>query len=172
MSNDLEKPLPYEYTFGNDKNNSYFFVTENKLAYLVKFKPTDYFFSENLGYNSHTFEFIIEVYENPIGKTPPLDGRTAATVAKIFIDFFDRSDKTIAVYICDSSDSRQFARKRKFNLWFEAFNTDNRYVKVDTSIIDNEGIYYPVSIMVRKDNPNAGAILSEFVRVIQGISKG
>ncbi|MCU0327222.1 MAG: DUF6169 family protein [Spirosomaceae bacterium] len=171
MKKDLEK-LP-KYTFDNyaDEDNTYFFVTKSQIEYLIKFRQTNYLFSTDSPLNSLTFEFIIEVFSNPTGKNPPLDSLTSATVAAIFQDFYQRNNHSISVYICDSSDSRQAIRQRKFDLWFNMFNLSNGFVKFDLAIKDKEGIIYPISIMFRTDNPHRLEIIEQFDKVISGYSK-
>ncbi len=51
------------------------------------------------------------------------DPRIADTVFEIITDFLDVKWKAF-VYICDSSDSRELARKRKFDLWFAKYSKD------------------------------------------------
>ncbi len=60
---------------------------------------------------------------------------------------------------------------RKFTLWFDANNHYKNYFKMDVSIFDEDGVAYPISIMVRADNPYRLEIIQEFDRMILGYLK-
>lgn len=163
----MDKPLlGYDLYFLEDFSNSYFFETALGIKYEVKFKPFTYLFS-NPYYANNTFEFVIDINYNPTDKRPPLDRRTSKTIADIFEDFFQKKDDTITVYVCDSSDSRQIARSRKFHIWFEEFQRKN-FVKYDLSLIDSEGVMFPISIILHSKNPYKIQIFKEFDDIAEG----
>jgi hypothetical protein len=146
---------PYDFISFKDENNTYAFVTNQSVVYEVKFKASDYLFN---GY-SYTYEFVIEVAENPSSKQPPLDERIPSTISLIFQDFFTLKE-TVVVYICDDSDSRGRARNRKFNQWFEQYNPLT-FMKLDLAFGTAEDKYFTTLIM-RLDNPNMVEIVSAF----------
>jgi Family of unknown function (DUF6169) len=110
-------PNSYPFDYLGGENNVYFFVTQNNIAYEVKFKPFSYLFKDKL-FSSYTYEFVIEVYSNPTGHTPPFDGLMGVTIAAIFDEFYALQTESITIYICDTSDSKHWARQRKFSAWF------------------------------------------------------
>ncbi|MFN3851857.1 MAG: DUF6169 family protein [Spirosomataceae bacterium] len=171
MQKEEHQLLLYDFIFTGGENNIYVFETDKGIVYNVKFKPTDYFFPAGSLYNKHTFEFIIEVVINPSGRNPPQDKLTPSTISAIFEDFYRRNDRTITIYICDSSDSRQEARMKKFTIWYDAFNFDSRYFKIDIKLKDKVGIVYPISILLRTDNPHRLEIIEQFDKVISGYNK-
>ncbi|MBC7643175.1 MAG: hypothetical protein H7174_12720 [Flavobacterium sp.] len=121
----------YNYFFEGGINNSYFFETNEEVIYEIVFKPTPYLFElKNIEIIENTFEFSILLKYNPNPKTPSNDKKIGATVVAIFIDFYSRRNKAISVYICESSDGKELARKRKFDHWFQEYN-DDIFVKVD-----------------------------------------
>ncbi len=61
----------------------------------------------------------------------PQDDRIGATIANILHTFFERLEN-VAVYVCDPTDERHLARKRKFDIWFNTFN--------DGSLIKEDGV--------------------------------
>ena len=155
----VDKKEPYEFISFGDKNNTYAFVTEHLIVYEVKFKPSSYIFSETSSFIQDTFEFVIEVAENPTSKKPPLDSRIPVTISLIFQDFFTLKEKVV-VYICDDSDSKGKVRNRKFSQWFEQYNPLS-FVKLDFAFGSDEDKYFTTLIM-RIDNPYMAEIVSSF----------
>ncbi|MEA5457802.1 DUF6169 family protein [Arcicella sp. LKC2W] len=163
---DNELVLPYKKLFLGGSDNVYGFETVNSIVYEVKFKPTSYIFESYLAFPIDAFEFVISVALNPTGKNPPLDAKIPFTIASIFMDFFQRIPEQVIIYICDSADTRQSARKRKFDQWVEFFK-GNEFVKVNTTIIDIDGTRYHNSLIIRKDNPNRLAITEAFINLAE-----
>jgi hypothetical protein len=63
------------------------------------------------------------------------------------------------VYVCDSMDSRQYARKRKFDLWFYSYN-DGTLIKEDgLAMIEGTEIYNAM-ILHKKNNQLTEIILA------------
>jgi hypothetical protein len=162
-----ESLLGYDFLFLEDDNNSYIFETDNALVYEVKFKPTPYFFSPSSVYAKNTFEFAIEVFHNPTLENPPFDKRTSKTISDIFEDFYQKFSSTVTIYICDSSDGRQMARNRKFTIWFEEFQ-NAEYLKVDAILIDSTKNRFPISLILRRNNPHLVQIFEEFETITRG----
>jgi Family of unknown function (DUF6169) len=151
----------YKFSFIGGANNLYSFLTDHEITYEVKFKPCDYIFEGRTAFYVPTFELVIELANNDTGNKPPLDPRISVTVATIFADFFQLNDGKVIIYICDSSDRRQEARRRKFNQWVELFK-GSEFVKFDTEIIDPIGPIYHNSIILRTDNPYRDQIMKSF----------
>ncbi|TAE21651.1 MAG: hypothetical protein EAZ91_24970 [Cytophagales bacterium] len=69
------------------------------------------------------------------------------------------------LYICDSSDGKQAARKRKFDDWFGYFN-QVEFTKHDFPITDiKDGITYYNSVILKNSNPYLEEILAELATV-------
>jgi hypothetical protein len=150
---------PYDFISFKDENNTYAFVTDQMVVYEVKFKASNYIFSEYSSTIQNTYEFVIEVAENPSSKQPALDERIPSTISLIFQDFFTLKE-TVVVYICDDADSRGRARNRKFNQWFEQYNPLT-FMKLDFAFGTAEDKYFTTLIM-RLDNPNMTVIVTSF----------
>ncbi len=151
--------------FGGGPTNSYFFVTQHGLIYEVKFKPSDYLFADYPTFHDAVFELVIEVAESTSGQRIPPDSLIAATIARIFLEFFQDRNRVI-VYICDSSDARESARYRKFNSWFEQFQV-NLFLKVDVHLTDRTSTIY-TSLILHRDNPNLSLIIEAFNEITRG----
>jgi Family of unknown function (DUF6169) len=160
-----------QYDIEYQGENAYSFTTINEIIYLVKFRPTPYLFGEDSIFAPYCFELIIEVAENPTGKSPVFDTKVSRTVALIFEEFYLNSDQNITIYICESADKRQNARRTKFNRWFEYFAPIN-YSKYDDHFKDSSGEIYPVSLILKDSNPNRATIISEFISIISGYNVG
>ncbi|MFP5042363.1 DUF6169 family protein [Parasediminibacterium sp. JCM 36343] len=77
------------------------------------------------------------------------DERVGLTVAVIFNYFFNNIEN-VALYICDSIDKRQNARKRKFDLWFFVYNDGSLFKEDGLAIVEGEEIYN--SLLLHKEN--------------------
>lgn len=160
----------YNFRFFGGSDNVYSFNTDNQISYSIKFKPCDYIFEGRTPFYVPTFELVIEVAINETGKNPPLDPRISFTVARIFSDFYQSNNGKVIIFICDSSDRRQEARRRKFNQWVELFK-GNEYVKFDAEIIDPLGPIYHNSIILRTDNPYRDQIMKSFFDLADDYTK-
>lgn len=156
-----KETLQYSFLFFGGGENIYGFQTDNLIDYQVKFKDTAYLFDGYLSTKLYAYEMGIQVANNPTNQRPPLDSRIPFTIAAIFRDFFSRNNEQVVIYICDSSDSKQAIRHRKFNQWVEAFK-GNDFVKIDADITDYEYIVYFTSLILRRDNPNRLIITEAF----------
>lgn len=152
----------YNFLFLGGRNNSYAFVTDNQISYEVKFKDSSYLFDGRLEFPVIAFEFILEIEENPDSVRPPLDAKIPYTVAAIFRDFFAKNDEQVIIYICDSSDSRQAIRRRKFNQWVELFK-GNEFLKIDAEIVESSKITYYNSLILKTNHPNRQTIIDVFI---------
>ncbi len=98
-----------------------------------------------------------------------MDPLIPPTIAGILLQFFEQNER-ILVYICESSDGRAAARKRKFDGWFEA-HEGSRFSKVDLKLIDTTGEKYLTTLIVRLDNPNLAEVTLAFMQLISGYNE-
>jgi Family of unknown function (DUF6169) len=153
----LRYPL---YTGRN--NNEYTFNTESRVTYEVEFRPTPYLFDEGSAFLHHVVELIIRVSVNSVNQYPALDKRVAMAISDSVADYFKTRSEAIAIYVCDSSDGRQAARKRKFDDWFRYFN-QAEFIKHDLPVTDKkDGVVYYNSIILKANNPFRADIVNEF----------
>ncbi|MGN7721339.1 DUF6169 family protein [Chitinophaga sp. 22620] len=100
------------------------------------------------------------------------DPRIADTVFEIITDFLDVKRKAF-VYICDSSDSRELARKRKFDLWFAKYSKD-LFAKCEYEMVFGEEKIHSAMI-VPLDNkiwPNYMVVYHQLTRKMEGSKEG
>jgi hypothetical protein len=161
---------PYDFEKVDSEENIYLFDTDFGLSYEIIFKHTPYLFSSEKPYSNDTYEFSIIVIENPNHTSPPFDNRIGSTIARIFDEFYKTNGNTVSLYICASHDNRQQVRFRKFNAWFSTFH-DSKYFKIDSPLTDSESNKYPISIILRFDNPFAKEISDSFIELIQTYQK-
>jgi hypothetical protein len=77
----------------------------------------------------------------------------------LFQQFF-KEKQNVVIYVCDSSDDRELARKKKFDFWYWKYN-DGTILKVDgIALIAGMQIYN--SLLVHKDNLQAAKIIQSF----------
>ena len=156
----------YEFTFAGGNYNSYFFATDSKIVYEVKFRDTAYIFNGYLDFNIQAFEMIIQVELNPTGKNPSLDPKVSHTISIIFKDFFQKLPEQVIVYICDSSDARQLVRKRKFDRWIDLFKGED-FSKVNSTIIDIQGRIYYNALIIKRSHPHYIVITEAFIKLAE-----
>ena len=154
----------YDFYFGGGINNSYYFSTDLEIEYDIKFKDTSYIFDGRLDFDIQAFELVIEIKGNPTSIKPPLDSKIPLTIATIFKDFCGKFNEKVIIYICDSSDVRQEARRRKFNQWVDLFKGDE-FLKFDTAIKENLKVTYHSSLIIRDDNPYKMQIIEAFINL-------
>lgn len=94
------------------------------------------------------YTFNIEAVEGDPDNSPG-DDRVGVTVSDVMNLFFSKIDN-VAVYVCDNLDERQFARKRKFDLWFYSYN-DGSLIKEDgLAMVEGKEIYN--AMLLHKQN--------------------
>lgn len=170
MQNKFSIKNCYDFEFQEGKDKSYFFETINGYFYQIKFKESSYIFSGLISVRPNSYEFVID-FLNPLNNSKIVfDGLIPSTIAAIYKDFFDRFGRSAVVYIIDSSDSRESARKRKFDRWVEIFKGDE-YFKIDAEIVDNEKNRIYSSLIIKTDNPNFNEIIKYFGSLSSTYSK-
>lgn len=155
-----EEHRSYDFDFAGGFDNRYNFKTVNEIAYSVRFKPgADYVLPEEHWRNDF-YELVIEVAFAPDPSHIPADRSIFPTIVAIISDFFTVYERVI-LYICDDSDSRELARKRKFDNWFNRLG-DHPFEKYDLPTVANGSERYFASIFFRYDNPLRLAIITAF----------
>jgi len=162
--------LPPENYYLFDKieshRNIYLFKTSHDVEYKVIFKPSPYIFGEDKPYASLLYEFsVLAQFAGP--QSYVRDDLIAPTVVAIFLDFYNQHDENVCFYICDSADGRQHVRKRKFDMWFNEYNR-GAFLKLESEIKDTDGNWYPVAIIMKKDNVYRNDIAKAFSNLISG----
>ncbi len=136
------------YPLQENNEYSYEFVTDQGIRYLIFFLDYSIIFSDYPHIASNVYMFNIDVLDgNPddgIG-----DEKIGLTVLQVFNDFFKKV-RNVAVYICDSSDDRQLARKRKFDLWFWKYNDGSLLKEDGIAVVDGQLIYN--AMLLHKEN--------------------
>lgn len=88
-----------------------------------------------------------------------LDERVGITILHIFDAFFKKL-QNVVVYVCDSLDGRQLARKRKFDSWFWRYNDGSLIKEDDIAVIEGVEIYN--SMIIHKQNKDLNEIILAF----------
>ena len=88
----------------------------------------------------------------------------------IFIDFYFKKGNAVSIYICDSSDGKEFIRKKKFDQWFNEFNNET-FLKIDEMIVDKNKNKFPISLIISKSNPKRTIIIDAFIKIAMNHSK-
>ena len=153
----------YEFSATDEFSTRYLFKTSTGVLYEVLFKPTPYLFENLPIVNEFVYELIIGKLEGPVEKTAP-DSVISATVAAICANFFDRQQKRVILFICDSSDGRQLVRARKFRDWFDRFN-DSSFIKLDAKIPETADSYIFLSLIFSLKNQYLYDIVAGFEQI-------
>lgn len=139
---------------------AYLFRTRHEAQYVVRFKPSFYVFEKYPLIAENVFEFVISLIEKPAGVILPPDERILPTIAVIANHFFQQNER-VAIYVCDDSDGKGGARKRKFDGWFWYFN-ENGFRKHDRPFNESDGYSYFASIIFKMSNPLKYDIIKAF----------
>ena len=154
MLNQFQGPYPLQE---NDPY-SYEFVTDQGLHYILYFLDYSYIFTHYIDHPLDVYMFNIDVADgNPDDHIH--DERIGLTVLKVFQKFF-ASKQQVAIYICDNTDTRQRARKRKFDLWFWKYNDGSLLKEDEVAIIEGREVYN--SMILHKQNTNLGEVILAF----------
>lgn len=158
-----EEPQSLRYNFTCEDGNNYFFQTVNRITYKIQFIPTPTLFGDDFVLANDLVELVIKVIDNPLDQDPPYDPLFATTAAAIIGDFYRKSNSTVLIFMCDTSDRRQNARWRKFNSWYSDFSEGN-YRRIDDTATDPEnGTMYYCAVIIKYANPHIREIQLAFL---------
>lgn len=137
---------------------SFEFITETGIKYKVYFLDYSYMFESYSNISCPVYSFNIDALEGDPDNSQA-DERVGLTISKI-IKLFFREMNNVAVYVCDSLDERQYARKRKFDIWFYLYN-DGPLIKEDgLAVIEGTEIYN--AMILHKQNRQLTEIILAF----------
>jgi len=150
--------LSSPYQLQESDSYSYEFTTDFKVKYHIYFIDYAYMFYDYEHITCPFYSFNIDVID---GSTRGVaeDVRIRQTVLHVFQLFFEKVDN-VAIYVCDSLDERQLARKRKFDLWFSSFKNE-MVIKLD-GVATVEGVSIYNAILVHRNNKEVTEIESAF----------
>lgn len=132
------------------KGNDYEFYTTYGSAYVVSFIDAGVYFKNHF-LNSRIF--TVDIKQTDTGPYNYYDYVVGITVAEIIFHFFESDDSRVVFYICDPTDGRINARKRKFKRWFENFNSGE--FKMIESLMKNNTLELSIAFIFHKNNPFA-----------------
>ena len=148
------------YQVGEVSEGCYQFFTDYGVHCTVEFVLDDSLMSRE------TYHLIIV---NVNHQKSPSDVKVRDTIISIIDEFFDCNNTTL-LYICETGDKKQAFRNRLFERWFSTYARKAQYTFVASSLKDDEGIENYAAIIVRNDNPELSAIISEFTTTISLLS--
>ena len=140
----------YEFMYAGGNQKAYFFLTENDIAYQVKFVPSNYLFATHAEFQIQAFKMSISVAQRDTVGRLPVDSLISPTIAALFYDFF-RTREQVIVYVCDTSDKRQSARARKFDAWFYSYSQAH-LAKLNKIIPDGDRFTF-ISMILHDQHP-------------------
>jgi hypothetical protein len=150
--------LSSPYQLLQNDEYSFEFITEQGIKYKIYFLDYGYMFADYPQITCPVYSFNIDAIEGEPGHAPG-DERVGATVSEVMNLFFRKIDN-VTVYVCDSMDERQYARKRKFDLWFYAYN-DGSLIKEDgLALVEGTEIYN--AMILHKHNKQLTDIILAF----------
>ena len=137
--------------------DSYEFLTDNGITYIVEFSNASFYFNSGNAICSRIEDvnFGPISYENKIN-----DNRISETIVDI-IKTRCRSQNGAILFICDSIDSKDKCRSRLFNTWNIRFNADEFHFQ--PAIIEYPERELNVGLIVEFTNPHAQEFLNEFI---------
>lgn len=148
------------YKVSEVSDGCYQFFTEHGVHCSVEFVLDDSLMSRE------TYHLVIV---NVNHQKSPSDVKVRDTIIAIIDEFFDKNNTTL-LYICETGDRKQALRNRLFERWFSTYERKTQYTFVASSLMDDEGVENYAAIIVRNDNPELSAIVSEFTSTIALLS--
>ena len=149
------------------QGNIYKFSTDNGIFYNIIFSDGSFYFS-NIEPYIPVYELAIKFISLGDYLTPPHDKRSEITIISIIQSFLSEHTNSI-IYTCDNTDERHHARNRKFNIWFNRYQT-SELEKYDSSF-DVEGTEILASLILHSQNPFKEQLLKVFAEQINGYRK-
>ncbi len=138
------------YHFYSEKDH-FFFYTESRALYLVKFEPDKEILSIDPTFQEFKQDFVEITFTVLEGKVDLKDDRISQTIigiAKLWIT--DRNK--ILFFICSSVDRTAKARMKLFEMWAKS---ENNFVEFSKErLIGNDKINSEVGAIVRLDYNN------------------
>ena len=136
------------YLLQENDEYSYEFLTEQGVRYSIYFLDYSFMFSDYPAIAQQVFSFNIDVLDGNADSSIT-DDRIGITILEVFKLFFTKLENVV-VYVCDSIDDRQLARKRKFDLWFWKYNDGSLLKEDGIALIEGVEIYN--SLLLHKAN--------------------
>ena len=109
-----------------------------------------------------TYQFYINSVNNT---RPQHDVKVKNTVVKVLAAFFEEN-KSVILYVCDTSDNRQLIRSNLFERWFNDFPEKKNFIILSGCLRD-ENVENYASIIVKVDNPKLKDIVNDFTETLQ-----
>jgi hypothetical protein len=145
---------PYFVSY-DEGNKAYLFVSDFGVNITLSFEPDD------LITTGESYQLVLVNVNN---KKSPRDEKLKQTVYAIISQFMEEHQSAL-LYICETNDGKQRSRGRLFKTWINAYDYIKNYLYLSTSITDLEGVDNAAAMIIRKDNPNVVAMVTEFAEV-------
>lgn len=147
-------PYRVEYVAAYD---TYQFVTDNEVVYLVAFEADDLLTS------GPSYQLSVT---NGNKRRSPSDPKVRDTILSLVYEFFVANAAAI-LYICDTGDNRQASRNRLFLSWYHSSPYWRVVGCMTAAMEDADGVYNYAAMFVRLDNPLWAAYAAEFAETTQ-----
>jgi hypothetical protein len=100
----------------------------------------------------------------------PRDEKVKQTLYAIISQFLEEHQSAL-VYICETSDGKQRSRERLFRSWIGSYEYIYKFLFLTTAITDLDGVDNMAAMVIRKDNPQLVAMVTEFAEVTELLSQ-
>jgi Family of unknown function (DUF6169) len=143
------------YPLQENDEYSFEFLTDAGIKYKLYFLDYSYIFADYTHISCPVYSLNLDAIQGDPDNAPG-DDRVGATVFSVMQAFFAKVDN-VAVYVCHNMDERQYARKRKFDRWFYAYN-DGSLIKEDgLAVVEGTEIYN--AMLLHKQNKQLTEII-------------
>lgn len=153
--------MSYSTFLKSGEANTVYFETSFEITYRIHFQSSDYLFPTLPELTGSVFEFVLAVAETTPIDYIPADPRIAPTVVAAIEQFLREGSHRVITYICDSSDRRELARKRKFDQWFATY-APPIFHKQEGQIVDTDGTQFFIAAIWHKDHSLSDQIATAF----------
>ncbi|RZJ41135.1 MAG: hypothetical protein EOO19_14705 [Chryseobacterium sp.] len=166
MKEELNLPCLYRVSVDNE-TNIFSFTTKNGIEYKVAFIDNLFLFKgtsvEHL--ISKVYSLNIEKVSNSI---EPLDKGTQNTIETIITLFFKDRENSL-MYTCETSDSKEKFRVKKFDKWYAESEIKGEVIKLDANFGNSPTFYN--AFLFHAENPFRNQLKTGYDELVATLQK-
>jgi Family of unknown function (DUF6169) len=166
MIKELNLQCQYRVLF-NEATYIYNFTTKNNIIYDIVFIDAVSYFSGTSLENQLKKVYSLTIFKKSTQREP-LDIEVKNTIDCILQHFFMDIEKSL-LYVCDTSDKKEYKRFIKFNKWHLESSYRENVSKIDESVIDQDGIIYYSTLIFHNQNPFRKSLVQAHFEFVDGL---
>lgn len=151
--------LEFPYPIIEQPDGTFSFTSDYAVNYNIALFDASFHFNHLEIPNGAIVEFSFGA-----DKELPVDARVPSTILYFLSNFFI-NQQNVLIYVCESIDKKQFARKRVFDKWFIKFRTTD-LEKYDFSFSLDDVVILG-AVLIHRNNTERENLLNAFLESYQ-----